>query len=207
MAKKTSGLSSISDSWKRLETWLRDNAPASLTLPPGASEEQIRTAEREIGVRFPDDLRVSYLLHDGSNRIWLSSKGYLMPLFKPQYLPKRKQALFNEVVESWKFMTDMLKNGQFEDPGFRSQPVGPIKPDWWNAQWVPITYNESGDHVCIDMSPAKGGGVGQVIDWWHERGATSALAGNFSEWLEQRASEFEQGACRFDEGTGTVVFS
>jgi cell wall assembly regulator SMI1 len=37
-----------------------------------------------------------------------------------------------------------------------STPEGPVKPDWWNPCWVPITENQ-GSCYFIDLDPAPGG--------------------------------------------------
>jgi len=160
--------STLSESWNRIERWFALHVPAA--LPSGASSDDIAKAEEIIGARFPKDMRESYGRHDGSNRLWLCERGYLMPLFRPRKLPRRKQVLFNEVVESWQFMAGMLDRGMFAE--FTSRPQGEIRAEWWNLHWIPITSNDSGDHICVDVAPAKGGKKDQIIDWWHERGPT-----------------------------------
>ena len=45
-----------------------------------------------------------------------------------------------------------------------STPEGPIKPDWWNRRWVPITFNQGNCHF-LDLDPAPGGTAGQVCDY------------------------------------------
>lgn len=83
------------------------------------------------------------------------------------------------VVDLWRAMLDVGEAMSQE----RSSPAGPIRDDWWHRMWVPLTENECGDFVCLDFAPAPGGRVGQVIDWWHEQGATRVLATSFAEWL------------------------
>jgi cell wall assembly regulator SMI1 len=199
VSKQRKKKETIKELWQHIETWVRANAPSEFSLPVGVSGPEITQAETAMGLEFPSDVRESYESHNGSNRIWFFDQGYLMPLTKPHDLPKRKQALFRGVVESWKAMHDMLQDGYFNDSGFRSRPKGPIKTHWWNPKWIPITYNESGDHVCVDLDPAKGGRIGQVIDWWHERGATSVLADSFTEWLAALAQRLKTGHYRFDK--------
>ncbi len=204
VAKQRKTRETVKELWQGIEAWIRANAPTGVSLPGGASESDISQVEVATGLEFPNDLRQSYELHDGSNRIWLFEQGYLMPLAKPHGLPKRKQALFRGVSESWKAMNDMLQDGYFSDSGFKSRPKGPIKNSWWNPKWIPITYNGSGDHVCVDLDPAKGGQVGQVIDWWHERGATNVLAAGFAEWLATLVHRLETGHYRFDKDANGI---
>jgi cell wall assembly regulator SMI1 len=91
-------------------------------------------------------------------------------------------------------MCELAQGGQFA--GFRSDPQGPIKDVWWNSKWIPITYNDQGDHLCIDLDPEEGGIAGQVIDWWHERGATHVVATNVAEWLGLVVSDLQQARFR-----------
>ncbi len=191
--------------WQRIESWLRDAAPKRFRLTPGASEGEIRAAESTIGCHLPEDVRESYRVHNGSNRIWLVEQGYLMPLEPPHDLPRRQRVLFRGVVESWQAMQEMLARGYFDTPGGRSRPKGPIKKDWWNPRWIPITDNQCGDSLGLDMDPAKGGQVGQVISWWHERGLIRVLATNLRSWLSGVADDLEAGRCRFDERAGAIL--
>ncbi|MEC4812329.1 MAG: SMI1/KNR4 family protein [Scytonema sp. PMC 1069.18] len=54
--------------WTRIETWLKANAPQVLeTLNPGASSEQLETVENSLLIRFPDDVKSSYRIHNGQS--------------------------------------------------------------------------------------------------------------------------------------------
>ena len=56
----------IADLWQRLETWLQAEAPTTLAnLQDGATPAEIAATEAALGVSFPDDVRASYLLHNG----------------------------------------------------------------------------------------------------------------------------------------------
>jgi cell wall assembly regulator SMI1 len=55
------------------------------------------------------------------------------------------------------------------------------------------------------MSPRKGGKVGQLIDWWHERGATGVVAKTFTQWLAQVADDFEADEFSYDDESRHVV--
>ena len=52
--------------WERIEAWLAVNAHAVADgLNPPASPESLAATEHFLGVQFPDDVRASYLRHDG----------------------------------------------------------------------------------------------------------------------------------------------
>ena len=54
------------DLWDRIERWLAANVPDMLEgLNPGATTQEIEETEAFLGVSFPDDVRASYLIHNG----------------------------------------------------------------------------------------------------------------------------------------------
>ncbi len=188
--------------WNRIEEWIAEQA-SGVFLENGVSASDIDNAEAILG-KLPSDVRASYKIHNGTNLLWLTEDGYLMPLFVPSHVPRKKQHRYNAIVKRWTLFKELLDGGGFEGPGFVSEPVGPIKTDHWNPKWIPITDNRCGDHICIDMSPAKGGKKGQVIRWDHEVGATQVIAASFTEWLENVADEMDDGGVVLDAKSGAV---
>jgi len=64
------GESNVTWAWRRIEWWLGWRAPHLLKrLAPGATPEQLAAAERELGVSLPEDVRESYLRHNGARRL------------------------------------------------------------------------------------------------------------------------------------------
>ena len=52
--------------WKRIHTWLDENAPAGYgNLRPGASADAISAAEKAMKLTLPRDVKASYRVHDG----------------------------------------------------------------------------------------------------------------------------------------------
>lgn len=66
------------------------------------------------------------------------------------------------VASEREIWVELLDGGDFEGNG--AAPDGPVNKDWWNRRWVPVTSNGGGDHLCVDLDPAPGGTVGQMID-------------------------------------------
>ena len=171
-------MSKIKTIWSRIEAGVRARDPSeSREFPPGATLEDIEEVEEALSLRLPKAVRDSYLLHNGSARIWISELGFLMPLIDRR--AKRPTSGFG-VLNLWKAM---LRVGE-ELADERSNPVGPIRDDHWNTRWVPLTENDCGDFVCLDFAPAKGGKKGQVIEWWGRGGAQRVLADSFTDWLD-----------------------
>lgn len=178
----------IEQSWQRIEAWLQANDPDTLaSLQPGATAEEIATTEAHLGVALPDDLRASYRIHDGQDDEASLIEGVeLLSLAR--------------VRSEWTVWKELLDDGTFEDT--TSAPDGPIRPDWWNARWIPLTYDGSGNHYCADLDPAPGGNVGQIITMWHDEEAREIVAPTFSAWLQQFAAELEAGEYAYSEDYG-----
>lgn len=189
--------------WNRIKKWIEQQSDTA-SFEVGASDEDISKAESIVG-KLPSDVRESYRIHNGTNLIWITDDGYLMPLFVPTQVSRRKQSQFNAVVKRWTLFKELLDSGGFEGAGFSSDPAGPIKTDHWNARWIPITDNKCGDHLCIDMAPGKGGKKGQIIQWDHEVGAKRVVASSMSAWLEKIADDMESGQYTFDSKAGAVI--
>ena len=65
-AKAPSGAFDAAACWGRIERWFAEHRPEiELKLRPGAKEKEILAAEKQLGVRLPEDFRASLLVHDG----------------------------------------------------------------------------------------------------------------------------------------------
>ena len=76
------------------------------------------------------------------------------------------------------------------------EPNCPVKNQMWNLQWIPILDAE-GEKIQIDLDPAPGGKIGQVIDT--SCCGYQVLAGSFREFMAQYADDLEAGKYAFDE--------
>lgn len=182
-------MTDVPATWQRIENWLAENAPElHAGLPLGATEEEIVALETQMEVRFPDDFRESLQLHNGettgSRPIYLIGGESLCSL--------------KNIFENWDCFTELLQNGDFD--GNKATATGPVKPDWWNVRWIPITSNGGGDHICLDVDPASGGRPGQVIQMWHDWGQREVLAESFTAWLSDFADDLEEGCYHAPDG-------
>ncbi|KAH8032100.1 hypothetical protein HPB51_023084 [Rhipicephalus microplus] len=52
--------------WQKIKTFMQKHCPViAQSIKAGTTEEQLDAAERKLGVRFPDDLRCCYRIHNG----------------------------------------------------------------------------------------------------------------------------------------------
>jgi cell wall assembly regulator SMI1/predicted DNA-binding WGR domain protein len=174
----------VEASWKRIEAWLTKNAPALMAkMGKGASQESIVKAETVLGVEFPDAVRASYAVHDGSGEVSLFPSGDYLSL--------------DEMLGQYKVWKELVEEGSWDDE--ESEPEGPIQKVHYHLKWIPLTHNGGGDHTLIDLAPAEGGKVGQLIDFSHEMGPECVAATGLAEYLAYLADGLEAGAGVLDE--------
>jgi cell wall assembly regulator SMI1 len=183
---------SVRASWKRITDWHDGNARRGrFPLARGAPPEQVDALERTIGARLPDDVRESYLLHNGTG--WLLTYGEVMPVEGVEAMWRR--------YDQWQ-----RENGYGLGADWQpDQLSGPIKSIWWNRLRIPVTDNGGGDPVMIDLDPAEGGTRGQVIKFSHEVGPVRVLAPSWAEWLRGIADGLEAGKYVYIESEDTVA--
>ena len=98
-----------------------------------------------------------------------------------------------------------LRRTEFVPDGIACEPEGPIKPDeWWRLGWIPFCGDGGGNHLCVDVDPARGGNPGQVISMWHDDGARALIARSLTDFIEILARDAESGAIAWDAAWGGV---
>jgi cell wall assembly regulator SMI1 len=143
----------IEGTWVAIEKWLYRNTPPFLIWPlaDGASPDSISAAELQMSCQLPEDVRFSYLRHDGSNKLGLFA-----------FLGEGEWCSLADVVKHWKFFHKVKDDFDTE----LAQPaLGPMKSMPWNDLWIPFTDYSTGNHLCIDLDPADGGNRGQIFSY------------------------------------------
>lgn len=173
----------MEEAWRRIVEWYAANAPTgSLRLPAGASDSAIRSAERRIGFTLPPDLRAFYRLHDG--------------LGEPGFLHYGSFQSLTQMVASWQAHLNFEQSQRARIASGEWAPThmtGPIRSVWWSAKRALITNIGGTDGVMVDVDPAPGGAVGQLVEFDHELGPRCVLAPSFTNWLQRLAVGLEAG--------------
>ncbi len=170
----------MKETWERIERWFAENAPEfRIRLLPGAFEADIEALEADLSVTLPESFRASLLVHNGQH-------GLARPLVEEWQL-----ASVADVRREWEVMQEIYDRGAFTDTAVN--PIGPVQPVWWLPQWIPFAYNGAGDLLCLDMAPAPGGSVGQIVTFWHTQETRQVLAPDFGEWLATFAADLWAG--------------
>lgn len=183
--------------WGKIDAWLAVHAPQVLaTLNAGATDAQIAEAEATLAIQFPEDMKAAYRIHNGQ-----ANNDYGL-------MDGREFLSLARIVDEWQVWKELLDDGTFQTDEGEDQGCAPalgIRNVWWSAQWIPLTYDGSGNHDCLDMSPAEGGTVGQIITMWHDDPIREIVAPSFQAWLQQYALGLASGLLVFSEDYGGIV--
>lgn len=155
-----------------------------------ASTADVKLLEGKIGLQLPRDVKESYLVYDGSKGSAIFPNGYYL-------------LTLAEIAKEHAIWTELLRKKSFAKS--IAKPSGPIKLAWWNEKWIPVTASGGGDHDCIDMDPAPGGSIGQVIEFSHETGPLRVQSKSFSAWLTNFANDLKNGKYRYDDDSLTLL--
>jgi cell wall assembly regulator SMI1 len=167
--------------WRRIEWWLEAQQEGlSARLAPGATVEALDAAERKMGVRLPEDVRESYLRHDGEQEF--------LGLFLGWW-----QMSLQDVQREWAFE-------RWEERAPRSR--GPVKAQSWSPRWIPVLANGAGDFLCVDLDPPEQGTPGQLILVHHDDPERIRMTRSFTSWLTRFAGRLEAGEYAYDEDWG-----
>lgn len=173
--------------WDRIERWLVDNAPAIMEdLNPGVDEATLEYFRERTGRELPETVRDSYRVHDGQ-------AGGAPPLMGEwELLP------LEYVVSKWEMIEEVHDDTELDPESVRTE--GPVQLRWWSSEWLPVCGNGAGDYYCIDLAPASGGTVGQVITYWHMNHRRQVIAPDFGTLLAEFADDLERGGYRVERG-------
>src|SRR5215469_9178270 len=144
----------IAAAWERIGAWLRRNASdIHASLRAGASPAEVREIESALSCALPEPMVSSYLIHNG-----------MRPGVGPLIAGWRLLSLA-EIVQEWQRWKQLSDEGVFT--GMESDAAAQIQSDWWNAKWIPIGSNGSGDFACVDLDTPPTGALGQIISLYH----------------------------------------
>ena len=189
---RPSKTASMAQIWERFEIWIKANTNQLYSrLNDGASTEEIQKTESNLEVKLPKDLVDFYKIHNGQ----VTDTGGLINMDELVSL--------EEIVRQWTVWHELLKSGDFD--GIVSEPSKGVKNDWWNEKWIPITHDGGGNHICIDLDPAKGGTIGQIIHMWHDSAERELIAHSFSEWIENYVNDLENGEYCYSDDWGGII--
>jgi cell wall assembly regulator SMI1 len=105
-------------------------------------------------------------------------------------------------ISEWTPWNKVTQEDEIKDA--KSTPDKGVKDDWWHPLWIPITYDGSGNNICMDLAPATGGTRGQMITMWRDSGYRNIVANSFEEWISNYIASLENGERVFAPKWGIV---
>lgn len=194
----------IREIWKRIETQLRIEAwfeqmhvsEGLSDFQPGATEEEIQAVEAALAIAFPEEVKASYRIHNGSSRQSLIG-GPGQGLWELCSL--------EEVVSYWNMLekyatgwkVDRAQDGWLDVHG---QPIL-VRAEGWNLRWIPLLHSD-GTFLCLDFAPTPYGHMGQIIANDPVDGPTW-VAPSWLAFLSTFADDLEAGEYCFEDGVLT----
>lgn len=149
--------------------WLID-PELEAPLPPGATDAELTELEQTIGVRLPEVVRGFYLRHDGIPDCLFSAR---------------------EIADEWR----AIQTHPFSAYRSPIQPDYGIKAVLWSSRWIPIWTTTTGDSVCLDLDPAEGGTVGQILKVYHDDPVRPCQGRSLIEYFSQGHFSFDEWVC------------
>ena len=182
----------MKETWTKIENWLKTNAAGIYeSLNTGASNEDFEELEDLINKKLPDTFKAFYRRHDGQSPM---SEGLI---------DAEELLCIKRIMEEWEVWKELDDKGVFDDSV--SDADAGVREDWWNPLWIPITYDGSGNHYCLDLNPDEGGKKGQIIRIWHDSAERELIADSFEEWMNNYADDLEGGNFVYSDEWGGIV--
>lgn len=169
--------------WATISAWLAEHHPRALALfAPPASPEAIAAAEAALGVTLPEDYKQFLRIHNGQNEFapWVGL-GALLPI---EEVAAARANIFNE------------------DGAIDPDQVGPgIRAVDYLQAWIPISRSSRNrDYLCLDLDPAPGGTVGQILEFVVDFDARPLVAGSFADLLAKYFEQAQTGEIDLSQG-------
>lgn len=172
------------DLWEQiLEELYEADVDIEETFNYGAGEHEIIEIESKLNVQFPEDFVELYSYNNGQDEM------------SDNILYDEELLSLSRIIAEWKIWKQLLDQGKFENNV--SSPDYGIKNDWWNEKWIPFTFDGSGNHYCIDLSPGEDGSYGQVIRVLHDAPERKLIANSFKEFFEKYLKDLKSGKIYF----------
>lgn len=162
----------------------------TIVLNEPASEKEITAYEKELGITLPSPLVRLWALHDGQK---LTATDQCLFDYFPFYSIKRSR---KERKDLRTLAIELGTENESDDfvawaKSARAKIItvrGPVKARAYNKLWIPLGSFGGTVFRFIDMDPAPGGHLGQVIEHSLEGLSWRVLAPSFTSFLKQITS-------------------
>jgi cell wall assembly regulator SMI1 len=185
-------LNELSNCWSAIERAFaaRGVAPSDLFQQPATDDDFLRLTS-VTSLMLPADAEAFYRIHNGQR---LGMPGVLFGL---------ELLSIDRMIENWGNWESVSKDGLNENlaDSMSSNPPGYIKPLYVNLQWLPLTHDQSGNHIGLDFDPALKGTSGQVIAFGRDDDVKKLIARDFLSFVDMFVDELNTIEWALDSGT------
>ena len=151
------------------------------SLNPPATEEEIKKTEEIIGLSFPDDLKILYLMHNGQ-------KGYSGLFFGLCFID------LETMVQEWQSWHDVGQDDLDSlDTNIISIPYHWIKEKYVNNHCIAISKDGGGNNIVIDLAPDESGISGQVTNYGRDEDIRYVIAPSVSTFFDFILTQVKSG--------------
>ena len=191
--KKSLGSDTVDEAWDELESWFRKHMPhVYRALNPGVSASDLSAFEKELKHPLPDSFKASYERHDGHDPHVASGLLLGLPL-----LPLR---VIRRLHRDWRKGAGKTKK---DHAGVSCFPYQKVQPVFSSPSWFPISDDNDGNHIAIDLAPGPTGSIGQVIVCGRYKLFHPVLALDFAQLLSDIAEELTRGNWKLEAFDGS----
>lgn len=168
--------------WTRLKAALDEATPdIGYSLAPGASETDLDSLEETVGAKLPSEFRQTWGEHAG-----MSTSPFMMLEFLSP----------GAMTSEWLGLRDY----DGSSGGLEAEPSGPVKAMWDNPAWIPfILIGGSTWHFCLDLDPAEGGTMRQVIHTTPKDSERVVVASGIDAFLQKIATALHEGRFEIED--------
>jgi len=179
----------MQNDWRRILAWVQENAPDLFDfLEPPAERAELAETETRLSMRLPAALRTFYGLQNGT------------PAFGVFPALEEEQSAFGPLALD---EIEFLELDEDDDPEEGFDVDAGVRAEFWNPNWIPFAAAaDRGDYLMLDMAPARGGRLGQVIEWRHDTNERRLVAPSLEALLSRTADGLEAGRFVYDGDAG-----
>jgi cell wall assembly regulator SMI1 len=170
----------------------RLDPPIKPRLRAPASEEEIGSAEKSLGLAFPADLKHILLCHDGQD-FYSSESGYGDPLIPMMRQPANGRGYSHYWLAGAGEIVECTARYREDQEYFRADHFETIGPARYHDQFIVFTQSENADCLVIDLLPEPGGVVGQVVLYSTQVPEIIVLAPDLEALLRSLAADYGRG--------------
>jgi len=162
------------------------------SLNDGATEHEIRQVESVVGFELPNEVKELYKCHNGQS----GHSGLFCGL---PFLS------LEDALQEWKIWNDVTEQGYSSlDSNIISIPPNHIKEVYCNKYYFPISKDNGGNNIVIDMDPDIAGKKGQVINSGRDEDMRFVIAADISGFLKFIINQFENKNIRVQREDGNT---